>query len=166
MKNRCYPKYSYLLSAVLACITIVFSIVPIFINTNEEIIWKIIWSSAMIFMSGAFIIGSIIDLQWFVIEGEYIIVKTVFGTFNKLLIENLTASLETLDTYHSWVLSIPVKWICIYDDKDTIKFQKRFRSGCSNKRNQKRIQIVFTEKNYELIKKYIKINNFNITDIK
>ena len=48
-----------------------------------------------------------------------------------------------------------MKWICLYDNN--LNILSKFKSGCSNKKNKKRIQIIFNEDNIHIIEKYIQI---------
>ena len=50
MKTRCYPKYSYIAFIVLSIIMFVFSIAPLMIKTDEDIIVKTSWSLIMAIM--------------------------------------------------------------------------------------------------------------------
>lgn len=47
-----------------------------------------------------------------------------------------------LDTYFSWVVSMPKKWICIYNKNGDCE---RFKKGFSNKKNIQRIQIIYSK---------------------
>jgi hypothetical protein len=97
--------------------------------------------------------GSILYMQYFEIKDGQISVKSLFGLIIKLNLNDCSASIEILPTYFSWVMSINKKWICIYSTDEYIKFQ----SGCSNSKKHRRIQIFYSEKNYEKIKKYISV---------
>ncbi len=155
MKKRCYPKYSYIISFILAFLMLLFSVGPLIIKTEEGLEIKILFSSIMIFFSLMMTVGGILYLQYFYIENNILYVKTLFGIITKLDLNNARAYIELLPTYFSWITSIDVKWICIYDNN--LNILSKFKSGCSNKRNKKRIQIVFNEENIKIIERYIQI---------
>lgn len=155
MKKRCYPKYSYIIFFILAFLMLLFSMGPSIIKTEEGLEIKILFSSIMIFFSLMMTVGGILHLQYFYIEDNILYVKTLFGTITKLDLNNARAYIELLPTYFSWITSIDVKWICIYDNN--LNILSKFKSGCSNKKNKKRIQIVFNEENIKIIERYIQI---------
>lgn len=134
---------------------LLFSVGPLIIKTEEGLKIKILFSSIMIFFSLMMTVGGILYLQYFYIENNILYVKTLFGTITKLDLNNARAYIELLPTYFSWITSIDVKWICIYDNN--LNILSKFKSGCSNKRNKKRIQIVFNEENIKIIERYIQI---------
>lgn len=162
MKNRCYPKYSYIVFIILAMIMFMFSIAPLFIETTEGIIIKITWSVLMFLLGIVFIIAAIQHMQYYYFDNNHVIVKSLFGTIVKLNIEKVQVYIEILPTYFSWVMSVERKWICIYDESIIGNFLYRFKSGCSNRRKYKRIQIVFNESNEKNIVQYLKINKRQI----
>lgn len=162
MKNRCYPKYSYIIFIFLSIVLFVFSIAPAFIGEKEDVLFKVIWSASM-FVIGVFCaIGAIHNMQYFYFESDYIIIKSLFGEIVKLNIKTVQAYIERLPTYSSWVTSINEEWICIYDEKISDCCLHKFKSGCSNKKKHKRVQIFFTENNKKIIEHYIKINTRKI----
>ena len=154
MKTRCYPKYSYITFIVLSIIMFVFSIAPLIIKTNEDMIVKASWSLIMLIMSMIFMISSIQYMQYYYIDGNYIVVKSAFGTIMKLNASNIQISIETLPTYFSWIVSIDKKWICIYDKSLQNEYLFKFQSGCSNNKKLKRIQIIYNEKNIKAIERW------------
>lgn len=155
MKKRCYPKYSYIIFIVLSVVLFIFSAVPLFIKTNEETAPKIIWSAVMLFLSITFILASIQYMQYYCFEDDYLIVKSAFGTIMKLNIPDIQAVEELLPTYFSSFFTIEIRWICIYDKSISDNFLSKFKSGCSNNKKIKRIQIIYTDENAEIIKQFI-----------
>lgn len=155
MKKRCYPKYSYIIFFILAFIMLLFSMAPFIIKTEEGLGIKVLFSSVMVFFSLMMTFGGMLYLQYFYVEKNILYVKSIFGIITKLDLKNVNAYIEELPTYFSWVTSTDVKWICIYDNN--LDILSKFKSGCSNRKNKKRIQIVFNETNIEIIEKYIKI---------
>ena len=154
MKTRCYPKYSYITFIVLSIIMFVFSVAPLIIKTNEDMIVKASWSLIMLIMSMIFMISSIQYMQYYYIDGNYIVVKSAFETIMKLDVFNIQVSIETLPTYFSWTVSIEKKWICIYDKSLQNDYSSRFQSGCSNNKKLKRIQIIYNDINKKAIKQW------------
>ena len=90
------------------------------------------------------------------IDGNYIIVKSAFGTIIKLDALNVHISIETLPTYYGWIVSVEKKWICIYDNSLRNNSSCKFQSGCSNGKKIKRIQIVYNDDNKKLIEQLVK----------
>ena len=150
-KNRCYPIYSRFMFLILSVVSIVLSTFPLFIKTNEIAIYQIIWSILMLTMSLIMFIGFLIFNQYYIINDNKIVVKYIFGVIEEINRENVKCEVVTLDTYDSWPRSISKKWICLYD---RTKITKRFRFGCTNKRKSHRIQIIYSEDNYQLIKSF------------
>ena len=109
-----------------------------------------------------FIVGAIQYMQWYYFEDNYIIVRSLFGTIIKLNMEKAQAYIETLPTSFSWATVIDKRWICIYDENIINNFMHRFKSGCSNDKKHKRIQIIFNQNNIENISQRLKINKRQI----
>ena len=162
MKNRCYPKYSFVLYFILSAVMLVFSAGPLFIKTNEGLFVKIIWSTLMLALGIVFAISAIRCMQYFYFENDNIVVRSLFGTIVELNIKKVKVYVETLPTYFSWISSIDIKWICIYDETIANNLMNKFKFGCSNKNRFKRIKIVFNEKNSKFIEQYLKINKREI----
>ena len=155
MKTKCYPKYSYVSFIALSVIALVFSICPFIIKTNDDIVTKIIWSLIMLLFGVIFIIASIQYMQCYYIDGNDVVVKSAFGIIMKLNALNVEVCVESLPTYSSWVLSVDKKWICIYDKSLTNLGLSKFKSGCSNNKRFKRIQIIYTDENKKTIEQWI-----------
>lgn len=109
----------------------------------------------MLIMSVIFMISSIQNMQYYYIDGNYIVVKSAFGTIMKLDAFNIQVSIETLPTYFSWIGSVEKKWICIYDKSLQNDNSLRFKSGCSNNKKLKRIQIIYNDMNKKAIELWI-----------
>ena len=152
-KNRCYPKYSYVILFVLAALMFLFALGPIFIYTNEELYIKIIWSAVMFSFFVIAIIGAMHSMQYYEIKNDEIIVKSILGTIVKLRIPDCYLIIQNLPTFSSSTAIVYKQWICIY-----LKNNQRtlFKKGCNNSKKHKRIQIIYTEKNAELLSQYIK----------
>ena len=132
-------------------------LVSLIIKTEEGLEIEILFNSMMIFFSLMMTVGGILNLQYFYIENNILYVKSLFGTITKLDLNNARAYIELLPTFYSWVTTTYMKWICIYDNN--LNILSKFKWGCSNKKNKKRIQIVFNEENIKIIERYIKIEN-------
>ena len=157
MKNRCYPKCSYAICFFIATIMLIFSMGPMFIWTNDATVIKIVWSISMFIFCIIFCLCGMHYMQHFYFDDGYLVVKSVFGTIVKLDIGESIAYIETLPTYSSWVASFDEKWICVYDKNIADNVLCRFKSGCANKRNYKRVQIICSEQNKKLIEQYVLI---------
>jgi len=108
-KNRCYPKYTYLVFYIISTILLIFSAGPIFIKTNEGLFIKILWSSSMIVLAIIMILGALIYMQTYEIDGDKITIQHIFGKIEEIKIEDVFAEIVYLDTYFSWTTSIPKK---------------------------------------------------------
>ena len=137
---------------------LLFSIAPLVVKTGEAVAIQVVWSVAMLIFGVISFIGAIQSMQYFYFEDDYLIVRSAFGEITRLRIEDSVAYVETLPTYFSWVASTDERWICVYDKSMVNNALYRFRSGCSNKKNSKRIQIVDTEENRKMIEQFIRID--------
>lgn len=158
MKNRCYTRYSYNVFIFLAIIMLLFSIGPWVVETGEGVAIRVVWSVAMLIFGVISFIGAIQNMQYFYFEDDCLIVRSVFGEIKRLRIGDSVAYVETLPTYFSWVASTNERWICVYDKSIVNNALYTFRSGCSNKKKYKRIQIVYTEENRKMIEQFIRID--------
>lgn len=147
-KNRCYPKYSYIVSFILATILLVFALGPIFIKTDDELYIKLIWSIFMFIFSLVIFINALILMQYYVIEDGRITVKTIFGTIISLNMSKCSLMIQNLPTFSSWIGVTYKKWICIYLRNNTVPL---FKKGCCNNRKFKRIQIIYSKKNSAIL---------------
>lgn len=152
MKKQCYPKYSYMIFFILAFLTMLLSILPLLIKTNDDVIYKLIWSVSMLILSILLFIGGLYYRQFYEIIDENIILSNSFGIMTKIDLNKAIYEIKELDTYFSWAISIPKKWICIYEKE---KKYMKFKSGCSNKKNDFKMQIIYSE---ELLSKLKKMN--------
>lgn len=150
MKKKCYPKYSYMLYLLLSILLVIMSILPLFFNTNERALYIILWSGLMIMLALLCLIGFFFNLQYYKLIDNNIIIFNIFGEINKIDLSNAVYEVKDLDSYFSWAISISKKWICIYEKK---QFYNKFSYGCSNKKNNGRIQIIFTNELLDELKK-------------
>ena len=158
MKNRCYSRYSYILCYTFSLLFLVVSFLPLFIETNEKIGIKIIYISTMLMFSVVSLVIGLYYCQFYVLEDDRIIVKWIFGIIDEIYIDNAIVEVSCFDSYFSWITTISLKWICIYDGSRKIE---KFKKGFSNKKNKGRLQIIFNDYNYDRIK-----NKFGILDQK
>lgn len=161
MKNRCYPKFSYILMMVLAMVEFAFAAGPFFFQTNEGALFKIIWCSSMSLFGVILLLGAIQYMQYYYFEGDDIVVRSLFGIVVKLNIHRVNTYIECLPTYS--YSGIHEKWICIYDESIQGR-SPRFKSGCSNSKKHKRIQIILTEKNLSIIKQHLEIKKDKVAE--
>ena len=151
MKNRCYPKYQYVLSFVLAAVLLMFALGPIVIKTDDKLYIKIIWSSVMFAFSIFSIIYALILMQYYVIEDGKIIVKSVFGPIVSLELSNCFLQIQNLLTDGRSVKRYKL-WLCIYLKGNSSPI---FTKGNCNSKKHKRIQIIYSEKNSAILSQYI-----------
>ena len=119
----------------------------------------VLWSSVMLLLGLAFFFGGVQYMQYFYIECDHIIVKSALGTIVELNLYDSVARTETLPTYFSWVFTIDKKWICFYDKSIASSSHNRFNSGCANRKNAKRVQIIDNKENRKAIEQFIKIDD-------
>ena len=77
--------------------------------------------------------------------------KSAFADVPMKLLDESLNKLESfieLQTYFSWVASINRKWICIYDNS---KYIPKFKSGCSNGKKYKRIQVIYSNETANIL---------------
>lgn len=148
---------------IISAVLFLFAVASLFIKTDGELLFEIIWLSLMIIGGIIMLIGAVYYMQYYYFEDDSIIVKSLFGNVVKLDINKVKVYIETLPTYFSWVTTIDDRWICIYDESISDIFSYKFKAGCSNKRKYKRIQIIYTENNLNLIKQHIEITQRTIT---
>ncbi|MGN1295968.1 MAG: hypothetical protein ACI4U5_06115 [Bacilli bacterium] len=153
MKGRCYPRYCYVIYYILSVFLLVFAIAPIFIRTNDSKYIIILWSVSMLIGSLICNIGALLNMQTYEIKDNEIIIRTVFGILTKLDLRQTVYEIVELDTYFSWATSVRKKWICLYENNGN-KVDK-FKYGCSNKRNDYKVQIIYSE---DIIQKLKAIN--------
>ncbi len=153
-KNRCYPKYSYILGFVLAGILLIFALGPIFIETDDELYIKIIWSTAMFFFAITMCFCALWYKQYYVIENDKIIVKSVFGMIVSLELSKCFLIIQRLRTdRYSFN-----EWLCVYENGNVPLFTR----GYSNKSKYKRIQIIDSEENAAILSQYVQPSIKNI----
>ena len=156
MKNRCYSRYSYILCYTFSLLFLVVSFLPLFIETNEKIGIKIIYISTMLMFSVVSLVIGLYYCQFYVLDDDKIKVKWLFGIIDEICIQNAIVEISCLDSYFSWITTIKQEWICIYDaSKEIVKFKK----GFSNKKNKGRLQIVYNDYNYGIVKKILNIKS-------
>lgn len=146
-KNRCYPKYSYIVSFIIATILLVFALGPIFIKTDDELYIKLIWSIFMFIFSLVIFINGLILMQYYVIEDGKITVKTIFGTIISLNMSECSLMIQNLPTYSGNRVTYK-KWLCIYLRNNNVPL---FKKGCCNNRKFNRIQIIYSKKNSAIL---------------
>ncbi len=150
-KNRCYPKYSYIVSIALAIVLLAFAMGPIFIKTDDKLSIKIFWSFSMLCFSLFSFVNALILMQYYVIENGKIIVKSFYGTIVSLEISNCLLIIQNLPTFSSWLGSTYKPWLCIYLKNDNILL---FEKGCNNRKKYNRIQIIYSKKNSAIMSQY------------
>ena len=142
MKLKCYPRYSYALYYCLSIVCVLLSVLPLFINRNEDIIYKLLWSGIMALFAIVFFLVGLSFCQTCLVKGNLIILKNSFGKMVEIDLKEAVYDVVELDTYFSWVVSMPKKWICIYNKNGDCE---RFKKGFSNKKNIQRIQIIYSK---------------------
>ena len=155
VKNRCYPKYSYIVSFALAIVLFIFSLGPMLIKTNDEFFIKLIWSLSMVAFSVFSFISALILMQYYVIEEGRIIVKSIFGTIISLELSNCFLMIQNLPTFSSWIGVTYKQWLCVYFKNSNTPL---FKKGLNNKKRCKRIQIIYSEKNSAILNQFLESN--------
>ena len=151
--NNCYPKFAHCIFYIFSGILIFFLVGPWIINTDDLLFVKISWTIVMSIFSILLFFAALWFQQFYIIENGYIICKNCFGKIQEISIENALCTIQELPTYFNCMASINKKWICIYcKDSDF-----RFKSGCSNSRKKRGIQIIYSDSNYKLISEVVQI---------
>ena len=136
---------------------LIFAILPWIVNTNDTMGVRIFACAFASIMFVLMIICTLEELQYYYIDGNYIVVKSALRTIMKLDGSNVHISTETLPTYFSrGVPTTYKKWICIYDNSLRYDASAKFYHGCDNSKKMKRIQIIYTEKNRKIIRQWIR----------
>lgn len=148
MKRRCYPKYSYLSFFILSMIALCLSILPFVLFVDESKLVRYVWAGFMFTFFIIMFIAGFINYQVYIIYDDKIILKNLFGVIEQIEFKNAIVEVVELDTYFSWTLNIKKKWICIYDKNKSFK---KFNLGCSNKKKQGKIQLIFSDDTLEKI---------------
>ena len=154
MRKRCYPKYSYIIGFIVSFLMLLFSVFPIFIQTNDTLKLRIVCSLTLLFFSLISLAVTFWQLQYYEIHDNTIVVKCLWGTIISINIDETTMAVETLPTYFSWAITINKQWICLYS-----KTSSKFTSGCSNNKKHKRIQIIYSDETYRILNKLLKTQN-------
>ena len=95
----------------------------------------------MVILSILMLVGFLSYYQFYYFVENKIVVNNLFGKIIEIELSNAKYEVVELETYFSWITSIPRKWICIYDNNH---FYEKFTVGCSNKKNKHRVQIIFS----------------------
>ncbi len=135
MKKRCYPKYTYIICFIGSCMPFALLFFPLFIFVDEKSIYNIIYPLLMVFSTIAMLIVGIICMQYYIIDDKYIKVICFGKVIEKIKLSDCIYEVSTLPIHDE-------KWICTYDKKFQIK---KFTSGCANKKNSHKIQILYSE---------------------
>ncbi len=160
-KHRCYSKSKYISLFALVLFLIVVAVLPyVFKEWSMPIYVKIIWSCLMILLSLAMVYLAIVNLQYFIVIKDEIIVRCLFYEITRLKLSQCEVFIEELPTYSSSGLISNLKWICLYDLKAK---PSKFKNGCSNGRKEPKLQIIYNEKNEKALAHIIenkKVENF------
>ena len=168
MKNRCYPKYTYIVNFVLSVFCLSLAVASLFINESLPI--KIICSVGMLSFSVITLIMALRNMQYFYFADGYLTVKWAFGEIVRLEVSNTVARIEKLITYSSRprkaylskeTVSVYDTWICIYDKSIRNRPERRFISGCSNSKKAKRIQRTCKKQKSQSLRKILETPQFS-----
>ncbi len=151
-KNRCYPKYSYIVFFALAIVLLILSLIPVIIKTNEELYIILIYSLSIFALSVFSFISAFIYMQYYEIKDGRITIKSIFGTIISLELSNCFLTIQKLPTFFSRSSAIHKLWLCVYLKNSNTPF---FTTGCNNKKKFKRIQIIYTENNSAILSQYL-----------
>ena len=102
----------------------------------------------MFIFSLVIFINALILMQYYVIEDGRITVKTIFGTIISLNMSKCSLMIQNLPTFSSWIGVTYELWLCIYLRNNTVPL---FEKGCCNNRKFKRIQIIYSKKNSDIL---------------
>jgi len=149
VKIKVYSKYMYLIYLGIGITCLLFGIYFSIDSINQRFVPHVLSYSLFFLMAIVFTYYSGYLNQDLVIYENHIVLKNVFYEMIKIKKSEITdIENHLLPTYQSWVSTLNEKYICIYSESCEIRFTK----GGSNNRKLKRIQVVFSEKNYSIIK--------------
>ena len=98
-------------------------------------------------------IGGLYYRQFYEIIDGNIILSNSFGIMTKIDLSKAVYEIKEFGTYFSWAISIPKKWICIYDKE---KQYTKFKSGCSNKKRLQNANYLFRRTAFRIKKEECK----------
>ena len=148
--GRCYPKFPYILYFTFSLVFIWLSTLPLYLFTEDSLIFKIIWTVIMTLVAIFFIINGIIFLQSYVITKDGIAIFCFGKQIESIDFSDCVFEIIELPTLYTRGVSIVKrKWICLYKRDESYK---RFKEGCSNKKNNNRIQIIYSEEVLNILK--------------
>ena len=150
-KVNCYSKIASLIYLVLFILSLIVGFLPFMLFKDQDgVIFKMIWVIIFSFCILFSIYGILHHRQYLYVKDNKLILKSLLFTIKVLDIDECYYEVTKLQSYYSRTY-ISENWICIYSMDET----KKFKYGFSNGKKYKRIQVIFTEENYNYIQEYI-----------
>ena len=150
-KIFCYSKSArYIFLFLLLLSIIMASILCVLFKENGPIIFRIIWICIVIFCVLFSIFGFLHFSQYLYFVDGKIILQSPLYKIKELDINDCYYILCNLLSYYGRGY-VSEKWICIYSNNEN----KLFKYGYTNGKKYKRIQVIYTEENYNYIQEYI-----------
>lgn len=149
-KINCYSKITTYIYFMLLGFSIIFGILPLILFGKQEVlIMKIIWVVIATLCVLFSIFGLVYHKQYVYIKENKLILKNLLYTMKKLDISDCYYEIAKLPSYvcRTYIYG---QWICVYSNRET----KKFKYGFSNSKKYERIQLMYNEKNLDLIKSY------------
>lgn len=153
-KINCYSKYCHFIDLLLFILTLPAIILPLVFFKDDSFNSKIIYLTFMLILSLITLFGFFYRKQYLLVKNKKFVLKNCFTIIKELDIDECYYEISSLPSYFGRRV-INEKWICIYLKNNR---GERFEKGFSNNKRYERIQLVFNEKNLEIIKNYIKSN--------
>ena len=147
-KINCYSKIASLICLVIFLISLIVGILPFFLFKAQEAkifiaVWIIIFAFNILFSAFCFFHYR----QYLYVKNGKIILRNTFFKIKELDINDCYYEVSRLlSQYGRGYMS--ENWICIYTNKET----KFFKYGFTNSNKYERIQLIYTEENYNYIK--------------
>jgi hypothetical protein len=92
--------------------------------------------------------------QTLICTNDELVLRNPFGVMQILDPMKCIVEITSLPTEYSWVGITNKKWICIYENNNTIE---KFKTGISNNKKHTRIQVIYNESNERIIKNLLKM---------
>ena len=141
MQNECYPKSNYIIPICFSIVFSVMAIISFFVQTNDSLLIRFIFSGLMHFSSITMLIGGLYNMQYYEIIGNNIILRNGLGKMVEIDLNNAIYEVKNLITLSAHDFDKKnLIWICIYD-KDHLK---KFEYGFTNKKNEHRMQMIYS----------------------
>lgn len=142
MVKKCYPKGTYCSLLAISIILIILIFFLIMFEIKIPFLIEFILNSILYFIACVFFKLGMAYYQSYFIIGDKLILGDGLGEVTEIDLNNATYEVVELKTRFLLFFKLTQTWICVYEKKEQIE---RFHKGCSNKKNKRRIQVIYSE---------------------